>query len=99
MLKHIVMMKMKDSLDKQENQKKLVEMLEGLSEHISAIEHLEIGNNFSGRPTAMDIVLVSEFKDEAALDEYRVHPEHVRVLDYIKEVIEEARVVDYWTKP
>jgi hypothetical protein len=26
---------------------------------------------------------------------YRVHPEHVVVLDYLKEVMEKAAVVDY----
>lgn len=96
MLKHIVMMKMKDASEKEQNQKKLVEMLEALKGQISVIEFLEVGNNFSTRPTAMDIVLLTEFNDEAALDKYRVHPEHVKVLGFIKEVVDEARVVDYW---
>jgi hypothetical protein len=98
MLKHIVMMKLEDMepTEKEFNQKRLVSMLEGLIEHIPAISKLEVGNNFSTRPTAMDLVLITEFKGEKELDEYRVHPKHQKVLEFIKEVVDEVKVVDYW---
>lgn len=98
MLKHMVMMKLKaaEEMLLEERLKQLKSMLMALKEEIPALESMEVGINFSNRPTAMDIVLVSEFKNEAALDIYRVHPKHLEALAYIKEVVEEARVVDYW---
>lgn len=98
MLKHIVMMKFKAADEKllEERMNQLKSMLMALKEEISALESMEVGVNISDRPTAMDLVLVSEFKDEAALEVYRVHPKHVEALTFIKVVVEEARVVDYW---
>ena len=98
MLKHIVMMKLVavDPADKKSNLENLIEMLEELPKHISVVKHLEVGKNFSTRPTAMDLILVTEFDGEKELDAYRVHPKHKKVLEFIKEVVNEARVVDYW---
>ncbi len=98
MLKHIVMMKLKsqDLPIMLENLKQLENRLNDLLNHISIIEEWEVGINFSDRPTAMDIVLVSGFANEESLEKYKIHPKHVEVLAYIKEVIEEVRVVDYW---
>jgi len=79
-----------------ENLKQLENRLNDLVNHISIIEEWEVGINFSDRPTAMDIVLVSGFANEESLEKYKAHPKHVEVLAYIKEVIEEACVVDYW---
>ena len=81
---------------KTERLEKLASLLNDLKNHISSLEKMEVGLNFSTRPTAMDIVLTASFKGEAGLEEYRVHPKHVEVLAYIKEVVEEARVLDYW---
>lgn len=98
MLNHLVMMKLKEmsSAEKEENQRRLVHSLEQLKDKIEVIDHLEVGINFSSRPAAMDIVLVSQFKDENDLDYYRNHPDHLKVLDFIKEVVAESKVVDYW---
>jgi len=96
MLKHIVMMKLKETSEKEQHQIKLVDMLQKLPQYIQVIEELEAGKNFSTRPTAMDVVLVVSLKDESALDEYRIHPEHVKVLNFIKQVVGEIKVVDYW---
>lgn len=98
MLQHIVMMNLKevDADLKQERLGKLAAQLKDLKNHIPSLQKMEVGQNFSTRPTAMDIVLYSSFEDEAGLKEYSVHPKHVEVLAYIKEVVEEVRVVDYW---
>jgi len=97
MLKHIVMMKLKQAEVSvfKERQLKLESILKELKNHIPSLHKIEIGLNISDRPTAYDIVLVSEFKNEADLNEYRVHPKHVDALSYIKEVVAEAKVVDY----
>jgi hypothetical protein len=45
----------------------------------------------------MDLVLRATFDVRQGLEEYAVHPEHLRVIDYIKSVAEYSRVVDYET--
>jgi len=97
-LKHIVMMKLKanDLPIMLENLKQLENGLNDLLNHISVIEAWEVGINFSDRSTAMDLVLVSGFANEESLEKYKVHPKHLEVLSFIKKVIEEIRVVDYW---
>lgn len=98
MLKHIVMMKLKPAHAElmTERQTKLKDMLVELKNHIAELETMEVGLNFSTRPQAMDLVLVSTFKTEEALNIYRVHPQHIDVLKYIDEVVAESKVVDYW---
>ena len=96
MLKHIVMMKLiRDDSNFQEHLNHLKKMLTDLKSHIPSLAKMEVGLNISARPTAYDIVLVSEFENEEALEQYRIHPKHVLVLDFIKKVVAEAKVVDY----
>lgn len=54
-----------------------------------------MGINISTRASAHDIVLIADFKDVEGLDNYREHPEHIEILDYLKAVMEKAAVVDY----
>lgn len=96
MLRHIVMIKFNEREDLQENSKYLKNLLMGLEDSINSLNKMEVGINFSTRPTAHDIVLIADFDNEAALDEYRVHPEHVKVLDFLKEKGVQATVVDYF---
>lgn len=95
MLRHIVMIKLKDSVDCSIVSKKLKAMLEKLEHTIEPLLKIEAGINISTKSSAHDVVLTADFEDISGLDEYRVHPEHVKVLDYLKEVMEKAAVVDY----
>ena len=56
---------------------------------------MEVGLNINKKPAAYDLVLTSHFESEEALDVYRVHPEHKKVLEYLYEVMETTAVVDY----
>jgi hypothetical protein len=98
MLKHIVMMKLKAAEPEVfENRLQTLEaLLLGLRNQILELESMEVGINFSTRSQAMDLVLVSTFKTEDDLSAYRFHPQHVEVLKYIDQVVEESKVVDYW---
>jgi hypothetical protein len=98
MIKHIVMFRLKDSADghsKAENGGELKILLESLKEKISIIKCLEVGMNIGKSASASDIVLYSEFDDMQALEVYREHPEHKKVVDFIDRVCLERRVVDY----
>ncbi len=95
MLRHIVMI---NFLEKETRAVVSVEtknMLLALEKSIEPLIKMKVGLNFSKKPSAFDLVLVADFEDEHGLNVYRDHPEHIKVLDYLKTVIEKTAVVDY----
>ena len=42
-----------------------------------------------------DLALYSIFKDKASLDGYQVHPEHLKVKEFVHSVITDRAVVDF----
>lgn len=98
MLKHIVMWKLKDFAEgcsREENARKIKAMLEALKGKIEQIVDLEVGINIDHSDMAFDAVLISVFNDEQALEKYRVHPEHVKVSEFVSKVREDRTTVDY----
>ena len=98
MLKHIVMLRLKENAegaDKAANAQKLKELLEGLTGKIEELIKLEVGINIVADDQAADLVLCTEFQSVGGLKRYAVHPEHLKVVEFIKRVVEERRVVDY----
>ena len=98
MIKHVVMIKLKDYPAAMERKMKLDNIkaeLEALPSKISEIKFYEIGINVAVSPVAYDIVLISEFENMKDLNIYREHPEHKRVLDIIAEAKDSSVVVDY----
>jgi hypothetical protein len=99
MLKHIIMWRIEEEyegMSKEEIINKIDEGLNNLKGIIPEIEELEVGinKNFE-RPIAYDAVLYSTFKDFDALNKYAIHPEHVKVAEFIKKVITDSALVDY----
>ncbi len=99
MLVHIVMLKLRefDAVAKKAHLQHLKSEIEGLSAKIGELKFMEVGLNINTKSSAHDLVLTSHFDSEKALDAYRVHPEHKKVLDYLYEVTERTAVVDYLT--
>ncbi len=98
MVKHIVMLKLKETenrIEKLENALKLKKAIEGLGYKIDEVKYMEVGLNYNEKPTAFDLVLNSTFDNAEDLDAYRGHPEHVKMLDFLDDVIEKTAVVDY----
>ncbi|MCC8096583.1 MAG: Dabb family protein [Tannerellaceae bacterium] len=98
MLKHIVMWKLKAEAEgktKAENALWMKEHLEALVGVVPEIRSLEVGINIKESAMAYDAVLVSTFDDEAALEAYKVNPEHVKISTYCKKIRESRVVVDY----
>lgn len=98
MVKHIVMWKLKDFAEgssRIENAKHIKELLESLKDKIAEIKSIEAGININNSDSAYDVVLYSEFEDDAALEAYQNHPEHIKVADFIGKVKEHRVVVDY----
>ncbi len=95
MLRHVVMMKFTDRTKWESIAKEVSVMLNQLTETIPELLGMEVGINFNTRPTAYDLVLTADFRDESGLDAYRVHPTHLAVLDFLKLHVKEMTVVDY----
>lgn len=94
MIKHIVMWKFKDEVaeaDKLEMKRQL-ESLKGV---VPTLVDIEIGLNVADCPPAMDMVLSSEFQSVEDLKAYVAHPEHQKVVGFVKTLICERAVVDY----
>ncbi len=96
MLRHIVMMKFSDREKAGELSKQVKKMLEDLVPVVDELKRMEVGLNISTRASAFDLVLTADFDDEQGLDAYRVHPDHVKILDFMKDAVEKTAVVDYF---
>lgn len=99
-IKHIVLWKLKENFEgkgKPETARQLKAVLEGLKGKISEIQVLEVGVNFNPADRASDVSLYSEFKTREDLDRYQKHPEHLKVVEIVKQMTVESRVSDYET--
>lgn len=56
---------------------------------------LEVGLNAAGPEGNWDVVLISDFADEAALEAYQVHPLHVAAGTFIRSVVAARSAVDF----
>jgi hypothetical protein len=99
MIKHIVIWNLKAEAEgktKAENIATMKQLLEDLTNKIPGIVSLEIGLKGTDSPANNDdIILVSEFKTWADLDLYANHPEHLKVVEFVKKVVEKRSAVDY----
>ena len=56
---------------------------------------MEVGIDFNHSERAFDLSLYSTFTTKEDLQAYAVHPEHLKVVELIKRVTLESKVVDY----
>ncbi len=95
MITHIVFFNVKTDLDKSNIVAELKAKLLALNKSVPSLKHLEFGVDFSQSELAYDCALYSTFNTKADLDAYQVHPEHVKVKEYIGQVCANRVVVDY----
>jgi len=95
MVKHIVFFKFPKLENREGFLKEFKEKIENLGKTIAEIHSIEAGINFSDRDSAYDVALVSDFKTEKDLETYRVHPDHVALVDFLNQQEREIAVVDY----
>ncbi len=101
MIKHIVIWKLKEQPGESGNAvtaRKMKEDIEALRDEIPEIKHIEVGLNMSGSDQSGDVALYSVFESLADLEIYQNHPAHQKVVEFVKEVASERRVVDYDVK-
>ena len=97
MIKHIVMWNLRGETpaEKRDGIAQLQRSFESLRGRIPGLLHLEIGVDSSHIDYACDVVLYSEFENQAALDGYAVHPEHLRVKRELADLRTARHQVDY----
>ncbi len=96
MIVHIVFFKFKEE-QKKENIERAKEMLLSLSNSVPTLKSIEVGENFANEERAMDLSIITHFDSAHDLKIYAIHPEHLKVVDFIKQVVEYSKVVDYET--
>ena len=93
MLKHIVVMKFRSGVTEAQVGD-LEKSLKTLSGIIPEIKGYEFGRDPRAEKV-FDFCLVSTFDDFDALQRYRVHPDHVAVLQKVKALCETIQAVDF----
>lgn len=94
MIKHIVFFKLKASTTR-EKAKGLVRDLSRLKEKIPQVCFLEVAFDIGKKHNSHDIVLYSHFESLEDLEIYSVHPEHIKVVQDVKNICESSCKVDY----
>ena len=95
MLRHIVLWNLNDSCEKKETAAKIKAILEALKNSISDVAELKVYvNELSSSNT--DVMLDSLFENEAALDAYKIHPEHVKAAEFIASVAKNRAAFDFF---
>jgi len=98
MVRHVVMWTLKEHARDQsrwDNARQAKSLLESLNGKIPGLLQLQVGIDLSRTESSADLVLISEFQDRTALDEYLRHPQHREVAVFIGEIRIERLVVDY----
>jgi quinol monooxygenase YgiN len=62
---------------------------------IDGTERLDIRADLGSTDGNWDVVLDSDYRDEAALEAYQVHPAHQEVVAYVKSVVTARVCVDF----
>jgi len=96
MLRHIVMVSFKNRQRVDKLSVEFKTLLMDLVDKIPELNNMEVGLNVNTKPSAFDLALIADFEDINGLNIYRIHPEHVKVLNYMKGVVEKTAVVDYY---
>ena len=91
MVKHIVVYKLKEGVNKEEAVKIIASVLEPLVGKIPGLLHLEIRQAFQG----MDYALYSEFESKEALFAYAENPLHIEAKGHFSHFIDTRVAADY----
>lgn len=94
MLVHIVMFKFKEE-NKKANIIQAKQMLENLMGAVPTLRSIDVGVNFIPSDRAMDLSLIAVFESKEGLEMYDAHPEHQKVVTFIKSVVEYSKATDY----
>ena len=98
MINHTVLFKLREF--DSEDQKgvvraKLEHALLALKDKIDVLRYIQVGQNVEFNSSSFDICLVTHFESLHDLEVYRVHPDHLKVVELVKSSTVDRAVVDY----
>lgn len=95
MLKHIVMWRLKEE-NKEANKIEMKSQLMALKDKVEVLKSISVEFNHKDATSAnFDVMLYTEFVNFEDLAIYANHPEHLKVVDFIKSVVTERVAIDY----
>ena len=96
MIRHMVSWKLKATEEEARAQAaaEIAEALEGLIPVIPEIIALSVSRDVSGQENNHDVVLVADFGSFDDLEEYQVHPAHIRAIGVIGARVSARACVD-----
>lgn len=101
-IKHIVLWKLHEQAegaDRATNMQRMKDKLMACASLVPGILRFEVATaaeaQAAGLEASCDVVLYSEFADQAALDAYQHHPDHVAIKDFIAAVRQSRECMDY----
>jgi hypothetical protein len=96
-IRHLVLWRLAtdDPAEKARTIAELTERFAALVPIIDGVERLDIRADLGETAGNWDVVLDSDYRDEAALAAYQVHPDHVAVTGFIASVVRERACIDF----
>ncbi len=89
MIRHIIMWKFVDEfegMNKEEIMNELTERFVQLKKTIPEIKYMSVEKDVLRSERSFDMIYITEFDSLETLEVYRVHPEHVKVAEFIGKV-------------
>jgi quinol monooxygenase YgiN len=97
MIRHLVLWKL--AAESREEKDIVIDELQArfaaLVPQIEGTERLDIRADLGSTEGNWDVVLDSDYRDEAALDFYQAHPAHQEVVQYVKSVTTARACIDF----
>lgn len=96
-IRHIVSWKLQGetAAERRSSADALAAALEGLVGTVPTLVGAVAHSNTVDKPGNWDLVLVADFEDEAGLDQYANHPDHVAIAQRMRELAVERSAVDF----
>jgi hypothetical protein len=94
MLTHVVIWKYRADVE-QALREEHVAQLRALASIVEGLASLNVGFDTLKLPRSYDTGLVAVFRDRGALEAYTIHPKHVLVANFGREISEHVASVDF----
>jgi len=98
MINHIVLFKLNEFENedlKAVVRNKITHALLALKDKIEVLKFIQVGQNFELMSPSYDIGLITHFDTLSDLEVYRIHPEHLKVVELIKSNTNGRAVIDF----
>ncbi len=94
MINHVVLMKFKPGV-KESDIENIEKRMNDLPNTITEIQMYEFGRNLIPSERSYDFALVSLFANPEAVSRYQAHPDHLLVVEKLKNICDSIVVVDF----